>query len=158
KTVVEPKFFAPLPVPYPTPPKRPYTARMKTETHIARTHRGGTPSQLSRNNYVAPKGPNTGNAKGAGAPKGNRNARKHGGYSAEARAWHAYVCSLCDRTRDTANLINVMVAAGTHPNAHEALFIAAANGGLRKGRSPAVKNPDAPAHRETSLRGRCAGS
>jgi len=56
---------------------------MNAEPSIARTHRGGPPSQLSRNNYVAPKGPDAGNAKGAGAPKGNRNAWKHGRYAAE---------------------------------------------------------------------------
>jgi len=71
---------------YRTRPNRAYNARMNVETHIAGTHRGGAPSRLSRNNYVARTGPNSGNARGAGAPKGNRNAMKHGRYAAERKS------------------------------------------------------------------------
>src|ERR1700744_1518671 len=42
------------------PAYRAYDARMNAEAHIVKTHRGGTPSSLSRNNYVALAGPNSG--------------------------------------------------------------------------------------------------
>ncbi len=41
-----------------------------------------------------------GGAKGSGAPKGNRNALKHGLHTAEARAMRALVRQLTKRTRE----------------------------------------------------------
>jgi uncharacterized protein YjcR len=41
-----------------------------------------------------------GGAKGSGAPKGNRNALKHGAYSAEARAFNEQVRDLLRAGKD----------------------------------------------------------
>jgi hypothetical protein len=52
---------------------------------------GGRGRVFSTDNYVAQPGPDRGNRKGAGAPKGNRNSFRHGNRSAEVRAeMHAF--------------------------------------------------------------------
>ena len=55
------------------------------------TRGGGRGSAFSANNYVAQPGPDRGNRKGAGAPRGNCNAFRHGNRSAAMRAFRVEV-------------------------------------------------------------------
>src|ERR1700749_3807570 len=81
---------------------------------------GGTPSCVSANNFIA--GPARGNRKGAGAPKGNRNARTHGMRSAVFVARRRAARDLIRASKEFANGTCVMVDAGVDPNAHCELF------------------------------------
>ena len=74
-----------------------------------------TPSRFSRNNYVALPGPNSGNRKGAGAPKGNRNARKHGRYMPSARRAAPEGARALRPVAGYGESDLVMVAAGVRP-------------------------------------------
>ena len=118
----------------------------------------GTPSRSSWNNYVALPGPDSGNAKGAGAQKGNRNARKNGRYTGALRRRHREVRALCDRSREMANLISVMVDAGVNPNAHDALIAAVARRGLAPNRTPEVTGKALRVRFGISPPARCGGS
>jgi hypothetical protein len=70
---------------------------------------------VSANNFVA--APARGNRKGAGAPKGNRNAETHGLRNAAARAQHVVVRDVHRRISEIMTLAGAMYYARTP--AHE---------------------------------------
>jgi len=80
------------------------------------TDKGGdSPSRFSSNNYIAARGPDCGNRKGAGAPKGNRNALRHGRRSALHAERQRQLKTVRRRTAEINTLIGTMLAAGVEP-------------------------------------------
>ncbi|MEI9928997.1 MAG: hypothetical protein WDM89_00145 [Rhizomicrobium sp.] len=67
-----------------------------------------------------------GNRKGAGAPRGNRNAQTHGCRSATFVARRRAARDLIRASKEMAKWMSVMVDAGVDPNAHPELFEALA--------------------------------
>ncbi len=73
------------------------------------------------------------NAKKAGAPRGNRNALKHGAYAAANIARHKAIHAYCERMRWTVALVHAIVDARAGTDAHLPLLRAAIAGGMQHG-------------------------
>jgi hypothetical protein len=116
------------------------------EHTIIRRRGGGVPSGVRTDNYIAARGSDHGNRKGAGAPKGNRNALRHGRRSALHAERRRLLKTVCRRTSEISTLIGTMLAAGVNPGAHEDLIIALsreATLSLRKFQAARIAKPPA---------------
>src|SRR5580698_1480129 len=67
-------------------------------------------------NYIAVRGPDRGNGIGAGAPKGNRNALRHGRRGREYIETRRVLRKFCRDARAIAKLVTDTLKAGARPD------------------------------------------